>query len=152
MPSEQFVILLVEDEPAHSEIVRRNFEKLRIARRLIAVPDGQAALDYLYRRADYSDPLTTPLPGLIMLDLRLPKVDGLQVLKVVKEDPALQHIAVIILTTSANELDIAKAFEYGANSYLVKPVDFGQFTELLDAFGNYWLNWNHFPQGAKSTT
>ncbi len=146
MQAEPFVILLIEDDPAHAEIVCRNFEKLPIASRLLAVSDGQAALDYLYRRAAYSDPADSPRPGIVLLDLRLPKVDGLQVLKIVKEDPSLQHIPVIILTTSANESDIARAYEYRANSYLVKPVDFSQFSELLDTFGSYWLTWNQYPR------
>ncbi|MBK5274825.1 MAG: response regulator [Desulfuromonadales bacterium] len=146
MHTEQFIILLVEDDPAHAEIVRRNFEKLRTANRMISVPDGQAALDYLYRRADYSDPVNSPRPGIVLLDLRLPKVDGLQVLKMIKEDPSLLQIPVVILTTSASESDITKAYEYRANSYLVKPVDFSQFSSLLDAFGGYWLTLNKYPQ------
>lgn len=146
MPTEPFVILLIEDDPAHAEIVRRNFEKLRIANRLFSVSDGQAALDYLYQRAAYSDPADSPRPGIVLLDLRLPKVDGLQVLKIIKEDPALQQIPVIILTTSANESDIARAYEYRANSFMVKPVDFSKFSELLDAFVSYWLIWNQYPR------
>ncbi len=146
MQTEPFLILLVEDDPAHTEIVRRNFEKFKTATQLIALSDGQAALDYLFRRNGYSDPATTPRPGIILLDLRLPKVDGLQVLKSVKDEPSLQQIPVVILTTSANETDVAKAYEYRANSYLVKPVDFSQFSELLDAFGSYWLTWNQFYQ------
>ena len=144
MQTEPFLILLVEDDPAHTDIVRRNFEKFKTATRLIALSDGQAALDYLFRRNGYSDPATSPRPGIILLDLRLPKVDGLQVLKSVKDEPSLQQIPVVILTTSANETDVAKAYEYRANSYLVKPVDFSQFSELLDAFGSYWLTWNQF--------
>jgi CheY-like chemotaxis protein len=146
MHTEEFIILLVEDDPAHAEIVRRNFEKLRTSNRLFIVPDGQAALDYLYRRADYSDPVNSPRPGIILLDLRLPKVDGLQVLKMIKEDPTLLQIPVVILTTSASESDITKAYEYRANSYLVKPVDFSQFSNLLDVFGCYWLTLNKYPQ------
>lgn len=146
MQTEPFLILLVEDDPAHTEIVRRNFEKFKAPTELFALSDGQAALDYLFRRNGYSDPASSPRPGIILLDLRLPKVDGLQVLKSVKEEPSLQQIPVVILTTSANDSDIAKAYEYRANSYLVKPVDFSQFSELLDAFGSYWLTWNQFYQ------
>jgi CheY-like chemotaxis protein len=141
-----FVILLVEDDLAHAEIVKRNFEKFRIANRMISVPDGQDALDYLYQRAAFSDPGTSPRPGLILLDLRLPRVDGLQVLKIIKEDPTLLQIPVVILTTSSSETDMSKAYEYHANSYLVKPVDFSQFSELLVLFGAYWLAWNRYPQ------
>ena len=145
MMGEAFVILLVEDEPAHAEIVRRNFEGFRLANRLIHVPDGQAALDYLYQQGDYADPTASPRPGLILLDLRLPRVDGLEVLKVIKQDPALAAIPVVILTTSAAETDMAKAYECHANSYLVKPVDFPQFVSLMETCGYYWLAWNRHP-------
>ena len=91
MKGEPIVILLVEDDEAHAEIVRRNFEACRIANRLMHVADGQAALDYLYQRNEFSDPATSPRPGVILLDLRLPKVDGLEVLKTVKADPELSR-------------------------------------------------------------
>ncbi len=138
-------ILLVEDDEAHAEIVRRNFETCRMANQLIHVADGQAALDYLYRRNGFSDPAQAPMPDIILLDLRLPKVDGLEVLKTIKEDAALNRIPVVILTTSKAEADKAKAYECHANSYLVKPVDFAQFTELMETFGYYWLAWNQYP-------
>lgn len=145
MNGEPIVILLAEDDPAHAEIVRRNMEDFRISNRLEHVEDGQEALDYLYRRNGFSDPESSPRPGLILLDLRMPKVDGLEVLKAVKSDPELGRIPVVILTTSAAELDVAKAYEHHANSYLVKPVDFVQFTDLLETLGYYWLAWNKKP-------
>ena len=145
MKGEPIVILLAEDEPAHVEIVRRNLESSRLANRLIQVADGQAALDYMYRRAEFSDPKRSPRPGIVLLDLRLPKVDGLEVLKTIKSDPDLRHIPVIILTTSAAETDIVKAYDSYANSYLVKPVDFSQFVKLMDTLGYYWLAWNEYP-------
>ncbi len=145
MKGEALVILLVEDEPAHAEIVRRNFDGARIANRLLHVTDGQAALDYLYRRAEFSDPIQSPRPSLILLDLRLPKVDGLEVLETVKSDPALCHIPVVILTTSTAEADMVMAYNSHANSYLVKPVDFQQFIALMEVLGYYWLAWNKYP-------
>jgi CheY-like chemotaxis protein len=145
MKGEPIVILLAEDEPAHFEIVRRNLESSRLANRLIHVADGQAALDYMYRRAEFNDLERYPRPGIILLDLRLPKVDGLEVLKIIKADPHLSRIPVIILTTSAAETDIAKAYDCHANSYLVKPVDFSQFVKLMDTLGYYWLAWNEYP-------
>jgi CheY-like chemotaxis protein len=145
MNGEPIVILLAEDEPAHAEIVRRNMENSRIANRLEHVTDGQQALDYLYRRNGFSDPARSPRPGLILLDLRMPKLDGIEVLSAVKSDPALARIPVVILTTSAAEMDIAKAYDHHANSYLVKPVDFSQFSELLETLGYYWLAWNQKP-------
>lgn len=146
MHGEPITILLVEDDPAHAEIVRRNLESSRIGNRLVHVSDGQAALDYLYCRGTFSDPLLTPRPGLILLDLRLPKVDGLEVLKIIKADDALNQIPVVILTTSSAEADVARAYDCHANSYLVKPVDFTQFVELMEVLGYYWLVWNQFPK------
>jgi CheY-like chemotaxis protein len=145
MKGNPIVILLVEDDPAHAEIVRRNFVKSRIANRLEHVADGQAALDYLYRRNGFSDPALAPMPDIILLDLRLPKVDGLEVLKIVKGDPDLSRIPVVILTTSSVEADVARAYDSHANSYLVKPVEFEHFLELMDMLGYYWLAWNQHP-------
>jgi CheY-like chemotaxis protein len=139
------VILLVEDDPAHAEIVRRNLEGFRVVNRLVHVSDGQEALDYLFRKGIYSDPENSPVPGLVLLDLRLPKVDGLEVLEIIKSDQALSSIPVVVLTTSAAEADITKAYYNRANSYLVKPVDFTQFTKLMDMLGYYWLAWNERP-------
>lgn len=145
MNGESPVVLLVEDEPAHAEIVRRNFADFHPASRLMHVGDGQAALDYLYRRADYHDPARSPRPALILLDLRLPRVDGLEVLKTIKTDPGLRRIPVVILTTSAAETDRVRAYDSHANSYLVKPVDFPRFVALLETLGCYWLTWNENP-------
>jgi len=145
MKGEPIVILLVEDDDGHAEIVRRNFEGSQLANILIRVSDGQAALDYLYQRNGFSDQARSPRPGIILLDLRLPKVDGLEVLKLIKADASLSRIPVVILTTSAAEADMAKAYDSHANSYLVKPVDFTKFTELLKTFGYYWLVWNQSP-------
>jgi CheY-like chemotaxis protein len=143
MQGDRFTVLLVEDEPAHAEIVKRNFKIIQIANTLKHVSDGQSALDYLYRKNAFSDPYSSPRPGLILIDLRLPKVDGLQVLKTIKSDPGLKNIPVVVLTTSASETDIAMAYSYHANSYLVKPVDFTKFSDLLETLGNYWMVWNH---------
>lgn len=145
MKGEPIVILLVEDDPAHAEIVRRNLADFRIANQLEHVADGQAALDYLYRRGDFGNPDCSPRPGLILLDLRLPKVDGLEVLKTIKTDPELSRIPVVILTTSAAEADMVKAYDSHANSYLVKPVDYSQFVKLMETIGYYWLVWNEHP-------
>ena len=146
MKGEAIAILLVEDDEAHAEIVRRNFETSRIANRLIHVADGQAALDYLYQRGEFSDLSKSPRPGVILLDLRLPKVDGLEVLKTIKADPKFSTIPVVILTTSKAEGDMVNAYSNHVNSYLVKPVDFAHFTELMETFGYYWLAWNQKPQ------
>jgi CheY-like chemotaxis protein len=147
MRGEPVVILLVEDEPAHAEIVRRNLEGFRVANCLKHVDDGQKALDYLYRRGDFSDPEQFPKPGLILLDLRLPKVDGLEVLEIIKNDPDLGRIPVVILTTSAAEADMVGAYKNHANSYLVKPLQFPEFVEMMKIIGYYWLAWNEYPFG-----
>jgi len=145
MNGKPIVILLVEDDPAHAEIVLRNFKDFRLANRIMHVEDGQAALDYLYRKGEFSDPQTSPRPHIVLLDLRLPKVDGLEVLKQIKSDQDLHSIPVVILTTSEAETDRVKAYDCHANSYLVKPVDFIRFVELMKAFGYYWLAWNESP-------
>ena len=143
------VILLVEDNPAHAELVSRSFEDHRVANQIYHVADGEAALDYLWRRGDYAEPADSPRPHIILLDLRLPKIDGLEVLKTIKSTSDFETIPVIILTTSAAERDVVKAYEAHANSYLVKPVDFEKFTKLMDELGFYWLGWNHYPWSVK---
>ena len=142
MTGEAITILLVEDDAAHAEIVRRNLEQSHLANRLVHVGDGQQALDYLRRTGRFPD---AARPGLILLDLRLPRVDGLEVLREIKEDADLASIPVVVLTTSAAESDVAQAYSYRANSYLVKPVDFGQFVDLMKTLGYYWLIWNRYP-------
>ncbi len=145
MRGEPIVILLFEDDPAHTEIARRNFANSRIANRLEHVADGQAALNYPYRRNGFSDPKLAPRLGIILLDLRLPKVDGMEVLKTIKNDLDLTRIPVVILTTSSAETDVAETHDSHANSYLVKPGEFTQFLELIDTLGYYWLAWNQNP-------
>lgn len=148
MNGEPIVILLAEDDDAHAAIVARIFADFRVANRMFRVADGEAALDYLYQRNAYGDPASSPRPGIILLDLRMPKIDGLEVLKAIKTDPGLKTIPVVVLTTSKGEQDIAEAYEHHANSYLVKPVDFAKFTRLLENFGSYWLACNEYPQGS----
>jgi len=146
MKGEPIVILMVEDDLAHAEIVRRNLDSSRVVNRLVHVADGQAALDYVNRQGDFRDPATSPRPGVILLDLHLPRVDGMEVLKILKSDPKLSPIPVVILTTSQSEQEMAQAYDLHANSYLIKPVDFTQFKQLIETFGFYWLAWNQHPQ------
>lgn len=145
MNGKAITILLVEDDPAHAEIVRRNLENARVANLLHWVADGQEALDYLRHAGNYQDPGSAPAPGLILLDLRLPKVDGMEVLNTIKSDPKLSKIPVVVMTTSAAETDVARAYENHANSYVVKPLDLSKFAALLDVIGYYWLVWNERP-------
>ena len=145
MHGEPLTILMVEDNPDHAELVMRNMEDFQVANRIVHVEDGEAALDYLWGRGAYADRRCFPLPHLMLLDLRLPKIDGLQVLKEVKEDSTLRSIPVVVLTTSEAERDMAMAYEYHANSYLTKPVEFENFSDLLRDMGFYWLAWNRRP-------
>jgi CheY-like chemotaxis protein len=145
MNGEPLLILLVEDNPDHAELVIRNMRDFKVANRIVHVEDGEAALNYMFGRGAYADRHCYPLPHLMLLDLRLPKVDGLQVLKEIKTDTVLRAVPVVILTTSDAERDMAKAYEYHANSYLTKPVAFTDFSKLLADMGFYWLAWNKLP-------
>lgn len=145
MNGEPLTILLVEDNPDHAELVMRNMEGFQVANTIIHVEDGEEALDYLYGGGKYADRKQYPMPHLMLLDLRLPKIDGLEVLKVVKSDEALRPLPVVILTTSDAERDMAMAYEYNANSYVTKPVNFVEFSKLLKDLGFYWLAWNKRP-------
>ncbi|MCA9903543.1 MAG: response regulator [Anaerolineae bacterium] len=135
-------VMLVEDNADHAEMVIRQLEAHHIANLLIHLSDGQAALDYLYGRDQFVDSAKYPQPDVILLDLRLPKVDGLEVLRILKEDSSLRRIPVVVLTTSNAERDVAQAYSRHANSYLVKPVDFEQFRQLMIDLGEYWMQWN----------
>ncbi len=145
MQNGSLVILLVEDNLAHAELVLRSFSAHQVANQIHHVADGQAALDYLFRQGDYVDPEQSPRPHVVLLDLRLPKVSGLQVLQQIKQDPDLRRIPVVILTTSAAERDLAMAYESHTNSYLVKPIDLDKFMQLMNDLGLYWLAWNRHP-------
>lgn len=142
---EPLTILLVEDNPDHTELIRRSFEKHRVANRICHVPDGEAAQDYLFRRAGYADPKKSPRPHVVLLDLRLPKVDGLEILREIKTSEELAKTPVVIITSSSADRDVTKAYEHHANSYVVKPLDWDHFNELMDDLGSYWLGWNHYP-------
>lgn len=145
MQGEPLVILLVEDNPDHTELIQRSLAEHRVANQVRHVADGEAALDYLFRRGVFAAPERSPRPHLILLDLRLPRIDGLQVLATLKADAELRRIPVVIITTSEADRDLARAYEHHVNSYLVKPVDFEQFTRLMDDLGFYWLVWNRQP-------
>jgi CheY-like chemotaxis protein len=147
MPDKPLEILLVEDNPDHAELIRRSMAEHRVANRLHHITDGEAALDYLLRRGSYAPPNAPDLPHVILLDLRLPKMDGLTVLAAIKADPDLRVIPVVVLTTSEAERDMARAYDNHVNSYLVKPPDFDQFARLMDDLGYYWLGWNRKPAG-----
>jgi CheY-like chemotaxis protein len=144
-PEEPFVILLVEDNPAHAEMVKRALEGHPVANRIIHLTDGEAALDFLFRRGVFADPEKSPRPHVVLLDLRLPRIDGLEVLREIRTSAGLEKLPVVILTTSEAEIDAARAYEYHANSFLVKPLDFDKFVRLMEDLGFYWLKWNYYP-------
>ena len=145
LSGEPLHILLVEDNEAHAELVIRGMRDQQVANKIHHVLDGEQALDYLFLRGAFTDPEKNPRPNLILLDLRLPRIDGLEVLKIIKSTPDLLRIPVVILTSSDAETDIAKSYDYHANSYVVKPLDFKTFTNLMKDLGFYWLGWNEKP-------
>jgi len=149
---EPLQVLLVEDNPDHEELIRRAFAE-REPRVAVAVArHGEEALDYLHRRGEYQDPSRSPRPRLILLDLRLPRVDGLEVLGEIKSSPALRSMPVVVLTTSDSEHDVARAYAQHANSYLVKPAEFARIRELIDRMQSYWLGMNRLPgDGTRAT-
>jgi CheY-like chemotaxis protein len=142
---EPLKLLLVEDNDAHAEMVKRSFEQHKISNEIYHVDDGQKALDYIFREGEYTDEEKYPRPNCILLDLRLPKVDGLEVLRRIKSDDNTRKTPVVILTTSSADKDIAQSYEYNANSYVVKPMDFTKFESLMQDLGYYWLAWNQNP-------
>ena len=146
MIGEPILVMLVEDNVDHAELVIRTLEEHRIANRVRHFLDGQTALDYLFQRGEYANRTDHVRPHVILLDLRLPRVDGIDVLKTIKEDDSLKTIPVVVLTTSEAEKDVAKAYYNHANSYLVKPVGFDEFKRLMDDLGFYWLSWNTHPE------
>ena len=145
LTGEPLHILLVEDNEDHAELVIRGMRDQQVANTIHHVSDGEKALDYLFGRGDYADAGKNPRPNLVLLDLRLPRVDGLEVLRTIKTTPDLLRIPVVVLTSSEAESDIIQSYDYHANSYLVKPLDFKTFTRLMKDLGFYWLGWNAKP-------
>ena len=138
-------ILIVEDEEAHAQLTERAIRKSGNANHIDIVSDGEQALDYLLNRGKFADKNRYPAPGLVLLDIKLPGIDGLEVLKQIKEHPLLRKIPVIMLTTSEREEDVTRAYGHYANSYLTKPVGFKQFEEKIGQLDFYWLILNEPP-------
>jgi CheY-like chemotaxis protein len=146
--SESTEILLVEDDPSDAELTMHALEKSRLANHIHLVRDGEEALDFLFCRGAYSARRFDFPPRLILLDLKLPKVDGLQVLKQIKADPRTRAIPVIMLTSSKEECDLANSYQSGVNSYIQKPVNFAEFRDVVRQLGLYWLLVNSRPPSA----
>lgn len=139
------IILLVEDNPSDVALTQRAFTKSHVVNELVVAEDGQEALDYLFGAGAYAGRDITETPALILLDLKLPRVDGLQVLRQIRADERTRRLPVVILTTSKEEPDVAQSYDLGANSYIRKPVDFTQFIEAIQHMGLYWLVINEPP-------
>jgi two-component system response regulator len=139
-------ILLVEDNPQDAELTIRSLKKQNLANRLTTVEDGAEALDFVFCRGKYATRGLEQRPKVILLDLKLPKVSGLEVLRALKADDRTRSIPVVIVTSSREDPDIKAAYALGANSYVVKPVDFDSFMEAVSTLGLYWLLVNQPPQ------
>jgi CheY-like chemotaxis protein len=139
------MILLVEDNPDDEALTIRALNKNKIANNLSVVRDGVEALDFLFCTGSYAERDPNDLPEVILLDLKLPKLDGLEVLRRIREDKRTQLLPVVILTSSVEEQDLIKSYSLGANSYIRKPVDFSQFVEAVHQLGMYWLVLNEPP-------
>lgn len=140
-------ILLVEDNPADAELALRAFEKSHITNRLVHVWDGEEALDFLFARKKFEYRRVEDTPKVVLLDLKLPKIDGLEVLKQIRSDSRTKLVPVVILTTSKEESDMISSYSLGVNSYIVKPVDFDKFIQSVKDIGLYWLLLNQRPRG-----
>lgn len=138
-------IVLVEDNPNDAEITIRSLKKHHLANKLVWLKDGVEALDYLLARGDYSNRNVDDLPKVIFLDLKLPKIDGLEVLEQIRNNEAIKKIPVVVLTSSKEEEDVVKTYNLGVNSYIVKPVEFENFAKAIAEVGFYWLVTNITP-------
>jgi two-component system, response regulator len=143
--SENIDILLIEDNPYDAELTQRAFKKNHLLNNLVWIKDGVAAIEYIFGATSEPEPLPIPFPTLILLDLKLPKVDGHEVLRRLKRDSRTRLIPVVVLTSSRQEMDIMDAYQLGVNSYIVKPVDFDGFTAAIQQLGLYWLLLNQAP-------
>lgn len=146
MEPEEVEILLVEDNPRDAELTLRALRKNHLANRVVHLPDGEAALDFLFARGAWSERDPENHPRVIFLDLKLPKVDGIEVLRAVKGDPRTRVIPVVVVTSSAEERDRVESYQLGVNSYVTKPIEFEAFQRTLSDIGYYWLAVNRPPQ------
>jgi len=145
-PYDQVEILLVDDSPNDAELAMRALRKGGLANKLLWVKDGEEALDYLFREGQYAE-RGEGSPRLVFLDLKMPRVDGTQVLERIKQDARTRRIPVVIMTSSQEESDMIRSYDLGANSYVVKPLDFASMVDVVHQAGFYWLAVNKHPEG-----
>jgi len=138
-------ILLIEDNRHETKLLIRNLRKNNLANHLLHLDDGAEALNFIFAKEKYSDRQVEDCPRLILLDLKIPKVDGFEILKRIKSDPGTQSVPVVILTSSREEQDIVNSYKLGANSYIVKPVNFDSFSKAVTELGLYWMLLNVNP-------
>ncbi len=138
-------VLLVEDNPSDIDLAKRAFERAHILNPMVVAEDGQEALDYLFRTHEETGQYTHALPAVVLLDLKLPIISGMEVLKQIRAHDRTRRLPVVILTSSKEEQDIAQGYDLGVNSYIRKPVDFVQFAEAVRQLGIYWLMLNELP-------
>ena len=145
------VILMADDDPDDRQLTREAFEEAKLANDLRFVEDGVELLDYLHRRGKFADPATSPRPGIILLDLNMPRKDGREALQELKQDPRFRAIRVIILTTSKAEEDILRTYNLSAASYITKPVTFEALVDVVKTLGKYWLEIVELPPDGNGT-
>lgn len=145
MDLEDLEILLVEDNPTDAELTMRALKRKNLANKLVWVKNGEEAIDFIYATGEYENRDPEHLPKLILLDLRMPKVDGLEVLKRIKNDERTSKIPVVVLTSSQEDRDIVESYKLGVNSYVSKPVEFDEFIEAVSLLGLYWMLINEPP-------
>jgi len=139
MDSKIIELLLVEDNPADVELTLRALKKINLLNNIVIASDGEEAIDIIFRRGNHSNKKYSTNPKVILLDLKLPKIDGLEVLKMIKNDPEKRTIPIVILTSSKEEKDVVESYKLGVNSYIVKPIDSENFIEAIHKVGLYWL-------------
>ncbi len=146
--AEPVEILLAEDEPSDADLCLRALTRQKLASHVVWVKDGAEALDFLFARGPYAHRSGTDRPRLLLLDIKMPKVDGFEVLRQIRADPRLATMPVVIMTSSTEERDIAESYYLGVNSYICKPVDFARFQQAVQDVGQYWLVLNKSPRAA----
>lgn len=145
-PGQPIVILMADDDADDRLLTKRAMEASRVINELRFVEDGEELMDYLLRRGQYADAESSPRPGLVLLDLNMPRKDGREALQEIKQHPALHRIPVVVLTTSKAEEDIFRSYDLGANSFITKPVTFERLVQLMKTLGDYWIEFVELPK------